>query len=171
MNEITPVFPIKTMAPPLSVSYGANPRDAAIDQLKSNGQLLNKLGKIGGKNRRKRGGVAAGLLEVPIVKPLYRDPSAGGQDAVGTTTALAANTNQNNANAVYDSQVAKPIPIPAGQLKSTQNGGTHIMNSNTTWGCFSGGKKSKKKGRKTKGRKSRKMKKLNKRKTKKRKGN
>ena len=153
-----------TLPPPMSISLGP-PREAALQTMMTDANLLTQLGKIGGRKNRKykRSNKIIGGgndIIVPVLSPIYRDNAAGGQDIVSTTIQVASNSNQSNANAVYDKYASSVIPVPSSQF---QKGGTYIVQQGQPWpSCYSGGKKTYKKRR---GKKVKKTKKSRKRKT------
>ena len=172
---MTTTYLQSTLPPPMSVSLGP-PRDAALQSMELDANLLNQLGKVGGKkkgDKKKKGKIYGGaneLVVVPTITPIYKDNAAGGQDAVSTTIKIAANANQSVANGVYDKYASYVIPVPPSQF---QKGGTHIVGEAQPWpSCYSGGKKTYKKkkgGKKGNTKKSKKSKKSRKNKNRKRK--
>jgi hypothetical protein len=153
--------------PPLSTGFPGNagsPRDAAMAINKQNSDLLmaaNKIGKGGRKNRYWGGD---GKVVVPLMKPLFQDPSAGTDQSVKSVTLSGVGQiNQQSLNNKMIGSVVTPAqPIPASQLqkggcgcdwkggkrsrrsrRTRRMGGTRIMGPNQTWGCYSGGKKRK----------------------------
>jgi hypothetical protein len=167
----------KMAQPPLSTGFPGNagsPRDAAMAINKQNTDLLMAANKIG-KGGRKRGG--ASTVVVPLMKPLFQDPSAGTDQSVKSVTLSGVGQiNQQSLNNKMIGSVVTPAqPIPASQLpvktggscgcdwkggkrsnskkrRTRRMGGTRIMGPNQTWGCYSGGK-----GRKRKMSKRRKL--------------
>ena len=159
----------KMAQPPLSTGFPGNagsPRDAAMAINKQNTDLLmaaNKIGKGGRKNRYWGGD---GKVVVPLMKPLFQDPSAGTDQSVKSVTLSGVGQiNQQSLNNKMIGSVVTPAqPIPASQLQKGGScgcdwkggkrrtskrrtririGGTRIMGPNQTWGCYSGGKKRK----------------------------
>jgi len=115
-----------TITPPQVTGYtsGANsPRDAAMMNQQNDASKLNSLINVtSGGRRMKKGGASAvsptsNQYTVSVVEPLYKDPMAGSQSAENQQVTNAATFNQGGANAMYDSAVATPTPIPASQLK------------------------------------------------------
>lgn len=166
----------KMAQPPLSTGFPGNagsPRDAAMAINKQNTDLLMAANKIG-KGGRKRGG--ASTVVVPLMKPLFQDPSAGTDQSVKSVTLSGVGQiNQQSLNNKMIGSVVSPAqPIPASQLqgggcgcdwkggkrsnskRTRRMGGTRIMGPNQTWGCYSGGY-SRGKGRKRKMSKRRKL--------------
>ena len=119
---------------------------------------LNKAGSRGGKNRYRGGATDRIPISVPV--PMYANAN-GGQGVTNQTIQNAQNAGQLGVNNQFYSKVSPPTPIPPGQLKPMNGGysygskrkrignkrekkaGTRIMGPNTTWGCYSGGKKRK----------------------------
>jgi hypothetical protein len=148
----------KMAQPPLSTGFPGNagsPRDAAMAINKQNSDLLmaaNKIGKGGRKNRYWGGD---GKVVVPLMKPLFQDPSAGTDQSVKSVTLSGVGQiNQQSLNNKMIGSVVTPAqPIPASQLQKggcgcdwkggkrsrRRIGGTRIMGPNQTWGCYSGG--------------------------------
>lgn len=113
-----------------------NPRDSAILQGDINTQKLVALNAIGGKKNFRRGG-AANSIVIPQFSMLYPPQGGMGQDPNSIIRQNAAISTQGAANSVYDKY-------------ATQKGGVY-MNMNTNkyeWGCYSGGKKTKRKTKK-----------------------
>lgn len=114
-----------------------NPRDSAILQGNINTQKLAALNAIGGKKRFRRGGAANNNIVVPQFNMLYPPQEGINQDPNSIIRQNAVISTQGAANSVYDKY-------------ATQKGGVY-MNMNTNkyeWGCYSGGKKSKRKTKK-----------------------
>ena len=126
-----------------------NPRDSAILQGNINTQKLVALNAIGGKKHFRRGGATSNNIVIPQFSMQYTPQGGMGQDPNSIIRQNAAISTQGAANSVYDKY-------------ATQKGGEY-MNMNTNkyeWGCYSGGKKAK---RKTKRRSSNKKKRTSKR--------
>lgn len=170
----------KMAQPPLSTGFPANagsPRDAAMAINKQNTDLLvaaNKIGKGGRKNRYWGGD---GKVVVPLMKPLFQDPSAGTDQSVKSVTLSGVGQiNQQSLNNKMIGSVVTPAqPIPASQLpvktggscgcdwkggkrsnskrRTRRMGGTRIMGPNQTWGCYSGGYRKGRNGKMSKRRK------------------
>ena len=114
-----------------------NPRDSAILQGNINTQKLVALNAIGGKKHFRRGGAANNNIVIPQFSMQYTPQGGFGQDPNSIIRQNAAISTQGAANSVYDKY-------------ATQKGGVY-MNMNTNkyeWGCYSGGKKSKRKTKK-----------------------
>lgn len=137
-----PLKPSTDAFPAMQVQaiQGSSQQNAALNSFKS-GQAdtanMNKLS--GGKHRKRR--YRGGQVLVPQTPKTYSDqsvPAINGKG--GILSNLVTTSNQNNANAVYDSQAA------------VTNGGSRKRKSRrlVEWGCYSGGKKSKAKSRKSK---------------------
>lgn len=152
----------KMAQPPLSTGFPGNagsPRDAAMAINKQNADLLmaaNKIGKGGRKNRYWGGD---GKVVVPLMKPLFQDPSAGTDQSVKSVTLSGVGQiNQQSLNNKMIGSVVTPAQaIPASQIpvktggcgcdwkggkrnrRTRRMGGTRIMGPNQTWGCYSGG--------------------------------
>jgi hypothetical protein len=171
----------KTAPPPISTGFPGNagsPREASMVALQQNNKLISALNSTskGGRKYRYMGG--DGKISVPIMKPLFSDPSAGTSQSVQNVTLSGVGQyNQLSMNNQLTGSVVSPAqPIPTGQLpvktggscgcdlrggrtrrRSKRIGGTRIMGPNQTWGCYSGGKRKRRK-RKVKTEKKRKSK-------------
>jgi len=151
----------KMAQPPLTTGFPGNAgsaRDAAMTINRQNVDLLmaaNKIGKGGRKHRYKGGD---GKVVVPLMKPLFQDPSAGTDQSVKSVTLSGVQqiNQQMMNNKMIGSVVTPAQPIPSAQLKGgcgcdwsggksrkKRKGGTRIMGPNQTWGCYSGGKRHK----------------------------
>jgi hypothetical protein len=117
------------------------PRDSAIAEGNATNQKLLSLQSIGGRGRgrrrntRKYGG-AANAIQVPQFAMQYNPQGGPGQTPNNIIQQNASIGTQSAANSVYDKY-------------ATQMGGHYDVNMNTNtnqyqWGCYSGGKKYKK---------------------------
>jgi hypothetical protein len=116
-----------------------NPRDSAIAEGNAANLKLQALQSVGGRGRsrrfRKKRGGAASNISVPQFNVQYTPQGGPGQDPNSIITQNAVIGTQGAANAIFDKY-------------ATQMGGQY-MNTNTNqyqWGCYSGGKKNKKRG-------------------------
>jgi hypothetical protein len=122
-----------------------NPRDSAMQQMAAaNSKQANLSAAVGG-SRRKRGG---GDVVVPQVSVLYTPTGGPGTDPNAQIAGNLKTSTQGTANATYDKQALSINPPTTGGSRKRgkdKNGG----NPDWLWGCYSGGKKSKR-NRKTK---------------------
>jgi hypothetical protein len=120
-----------------------NPRDSAIAEANAANFKLQALQSVGGRGRtrgrrlRKKYGGAANNITIPQYSMQYTDQSGPGQDPNSIIKQNAVIGTQGAANAVFDKF-------------ATQMGGNYGINMNTDtnqykWGCYSGGKKYRKK--------------------------
>ena len=119
-----------------------SPQQAAFDSQKAAAAKLQSLqNAVGGKRykkkRTKRGG-DGGKIVVPQLQPMYPNVGGPGQTVGDTITSITSTQATSSANAQFDKL-------------ALQTGGNVYMNTNTNkyqWGCYSGGKKYKTKGKK-----------------------
>lgn len=140
-----------------------NPKDSAIA---ANNQAITKQADLikatsGGKRRNNKSkqtkknkyggattdGATTNGVAVPQYQMQYSSPGAGGQDPNSIIKQNASISTQGSANAEYDNLAKK-----GGSIKRKRKRGG---NSNWSWGCYSGGKKSKNKHYKRKTHKKR----------------
>ena len=113
-----------------------NPRDSAIAEGNAAEQKLQALQSIGGgkKNNKKWGGAGAGSGNIVVPQFNMQYTAQGGRDQVPNSI-IQANAlvgTQSAANSVYDKY-------------ALQKGGKYGVDTNQyAWGCYSGGKKHKK---------------------------
>jgi hypothetical protein len=129
-----------------------NPRDSAIQRMAAgNAKQANLSASVGG-SRRKKGG---GDVVVPQVQTLYTPTGGPGTDPNSQIAGNLKTSIQGTANAVFDKQALSTTPTATGGSRKRgkgKNGG----NPNWLWGCYSGGKKSRRIRKTKKSRKSRK---------------
>jgi hypothetical protein len=127
-----------------------NPRDSAIEQMNAVNTKQTSLGNAVGGYRRKRGG---GTIAVPTVQVPYTPTGGPGTDPNSQIAGNMKTSTQGTANAVYDKQatnVNPPTKTPPAKGGSRKRGkGKNGGNPDWLWGCYSGGKKSRRKTRKT----------------------
>jgi hypothetical protein len=124
-----------------------NPRDSAMQTMAAgNAKQANLSAAVGG-SRRRRGG---GTVVVPQVQTLYTPTGGPGTDPNSQIAGNMKTSTQGTANAVGD----KDAKMTGGSRKrgKGKNGG----NPNWLWGCYSGGKKSRRNKKSKKSKKSRK---------------
>jgi hypothetical protein len=123
-----------------------NPRDSAMQQMAATNSKQANLSAAVGGSRRKRGG---GDVVVPQVQTLYTPTGGPGTDPNAQIAGNMKTSTQGTANAAYD----KDATSKGGSRKKGKgkNGG----NPNWLWGCYSGGKKSRRNKKSKKSRKSR----------------
>ena len=157
---------------PAMPAGATSPMSAGVklqQQQNANQMALIGQGKSGGSKRRrsmKRGGAA--VLQVPPVPAGTVNPEATGGNYQALTT-LASNQQS---QAVFDTATtpAQTASLAAQQQADYKSGGSRRGKrggSWPVWGCLSGGKKSKRRGRRGRGRKSCKCKKRKNKRTKK----
>ena len=112
-----------------------NPRDSAIQQMAAGNAKQASLSAAVGGFKRKKGGSA---LVVPQVPTMYTPTGGVGSDPNSQIVGNMKTSTQGTANAVYDKQALNVKP-PTGGGSYRKKGG----NPNWHWGCYSGGKKSK----------------------------
>jgi hypothetical protein len=134
--------------PTQQAMLAGNPRDSAIAQQNAANQKLQGLTNLaGGKGKRirfrKRGGAVSqlGTITVPQFSMQYTPQGGHGQTPNSVIQQNARVGTQGAENAKYDQY-------------ASQTGGYYNLNMNTNtnqyeWGCYSGGKKYRKKGGKT----------------------
>lgn len=129
-----------------------NPRDSAIQQMSASNNKLAGLGStVGGYRRRGRGGAP---IPVPQVQTMYTPQGGPGTDPNSQIASNMSTSTQGNANAVYDKQA-----LTTGGSKKSRKGG----NPNWHWGCYSGGKKTRRNKRTKRVNKSKKSSRRNRR--------
>jgi hypothetical protein len=135
------------LLPTQKAMLAGNPRDSAIAEANASNLKLLSLQSVGGRGRRrasrrgsrrlrKRYG-GASTINVPQFSMPYKEQGGPGQTPNSIIQQNASVGTQSAANSVYDKY-------------ATQMGGYYDikMNTNTNqyqWGCYSGGKKYKKK--------------------------
>ena len=148
-----PTQPSTNAFPPMQVQAinGSSQQNAALNSFKSGQTDTANMAKLsGGKHRKRRyrgGQTAPAPVVVPQTPKTYSDQSVPAiNGSGGILSNLVATSNQNNANAVYDSQA------------SVVKGGSRKRKARRflEWPCYSGGKKSTFKKSRAKTRKSRK---------------
>lgn len=130
------------MYPEIKAGLGGTPMQSAMLELNNNAKLqatANSL--IGGriKRRHRRGGGA-------ITVPQFPNSNSSSANINNTIAQLARTSTQMDAYSIYDN------------LSRQMGGGTRRKrggNINWVWGCMSGGRKRKSRGKKSKSRKSR----------------
>jgi len=149
-----PTQPSTNAFPPMQVQAinGSSQQNAALNSFKSGQTDTANMAKLsGGKHRKRRyrgGQTSPAPVVVPQTPKTYSDQSVPAiNGSGGILSNLVSTSNQNNANAVYDSQAAV----------TGVKGGSRKRKSRRflEWPCYSGGK-TKRKSRKLKSRKSRK---------------
>jgi len=120
-----------------------NPRDSAMAEQHSVQTKLTNLQKVigGGKRKQKthkthKTSKGGSMIKVPQIQMSYTVQNGPGQDPNSQVIQNSQISTQGAANAVYDKY-------------ATQKGGK-LVNNNMTWGCYSGGKKTKTKRNKMK---------------------
>jgi len=148
------------LLPTQKAMLAGNPRDSAIAEANASNLKLLSLQSVGGRGRRRGsrrrgsrrlrkryGGASTSTINVPQFPMQYKEQGGPGQTPNSIIQQNASVGTQNAANSVYDKY-------------ATQMGGYYDikMNTNTNqyqWGCYSGGKKYKKKRTKRHSRHSR----------------
>lgn len=152
MSTTDPTQPSTSAFPPMQVQAinGSSQQNAALNSFKSGQTDTANMAKLSGgkyRKRRYRGGqTAPAPVVVPQTPKTYSDQSVPAiNGSGGILSNLVSTSNQNNANAVYDSQAA------------VTKGGSRKRKSKRflEWPCYSGGK-TKRKSKSRKSRKSRK---------------
>lgn len=159
-----------SIPPPQSNAYIAgagSPRDAAMAAGMQNATLLNKLNQAakGGRKGRYRGGATdltqTNRITIPVPTTMYANAN-GGQGVTNQTIQNAQNAGQLSENNNFYKGVTlakqtggcgcdwKGGKRKRSGYKREKKAGTRIMGPNTTWGCYSGGKRRKTKRRLTK---------------------
>lgn len=107
-----------------------NPRDSAMLQMAAvNTKQANLNAAVGG-SKKKRGGT----IVIPQYQMQYAPQGGPGTDPNSQISGNLRTSTQGTANAVYDKQALKTT----GGSRKRRKGG----NPNWSWGCYSGGKKS-----------------------------
>jgi hypothetical protein len=123
------------MFPTQKGMLAGNPRDSALQQMKNNNASQASIGAaVGGKKRVKKGG--DGQVVVPQFQMQYTPQGGPGTDPNAQVAALSKHSTQGTANAAFDKHA-----LSGGSKKNKNKKGG---NSNWSWGCHSGGKKSRK---------------------------
>lgn len=132
------------------VPGAGNPRDSAIQQMSAvNNKQASLNAAVGGYKRRKgRGGAP---IPVPQMQTMYTPQGGPGTDPNSQIATNMATSTQGNANAVYDKQAL----VTGGSRKGRRGG-----NPDWHWGCYSGGKKTRRNKRTKRAKKSRKSRKI-----------
>ena len=126
------------------VPGAGNPRDSAMQQMAAtNVKQANLTAAVGGYKRRRGGAIA-----VPQYQMQYTPQGGPGSDPNSQIASNMATSTQGNANAVYDSEA---LTTGGGSRKKKKGG-----KSDWNWGCYSGGKKSRKNKRSKRVKKSKK---------------
>ena len=110
-----------------------NPRDSAIATMAAVNTKQASLNAAVGGSKRKRGGADA--IVVPQVPMLYTPGGGPGTDPNAQIAGNMKISTQGVANATYDSAA-----LSGGSRRKGRKGG----NPNWVWGCYSGGRKSRK---------------------------
>jgi len=126
-----------------------NPRDSAMQQMAATNAKQANLNAAVGGSRRKRGG---GSVVVPQVPTLYTPTGGPGSDPNSQITGNMKTSTQGTANAAFD----KDATSKGGSRRKGKGKGKNGGNPNWLWGCYSGGKKSRRSRKTKKSRKSRK---------------
>uniref|UniRef100_A0A6C0BAU0 Uncharacterized protein n=1 Tax=viral metagenome TaxID=1070528 RepID=A0A6C0BAU0_9ZZZZ len=159
----------KTLIPaPQSNGFTAgagSPQQSAMAAGIEKSNLLNKLNQVGkGKKKMRYRGGATDIMQanrIPIAVPTTMYANAnGGQGVTNQTIQNAQNAGQLSTNNKFYSNVTLAKQTGGcgcdwkggkrSGYKREKKAGTHIMGPNTTWGCYSGGKRRKTKRRQTK---------------------
>ena len=107
-----------------------NPRDSAMLQMAAvNTKQANLNAAVGG-SKKKRGGT----IVIPQYQMQYAPQGGPGTDPNSQISGNLRTSTQGTANAVYDKQALKTT----GGSRKRRKGG----NPNWEWGCYSGGRKS-----------------------------
>ena len=107
-----------------------NPRDSAMLQMAAvNTKQANLNAAVGG-SKKKRGGT----IVIPQYQMQYAPQGGPGTDPNSQISGNLRTSTQGTANAVYDKQALKTT----GGSRKRRKGG----NPNWSWGCYSGGRKS-----------------------------
>lgn len=107
-----------------------NPRDSAMLQMAAvNTKQANLNAAVGG-SKKKRGGT----IVIPQYQMQYAPQGGPGTDPNSQISGNLRTSTQGTANAVYDKQALKT----GGGSRKRRKGG----NPNWSWGCYSGGRKS-----------------------------
>jgi hypothetical protein len=126
--------------PTVQAMPAGTPRDSAIATQNSSDASQNDLiravgGKRNRRNKRKYGG-ANGNITVPQFQMNYTPTGGPGQNPNSVIIDNAAISSQSASNAEYDKYATQM----GGKKTKRKWGG---MNPNWNWGCYSGGKKTK----------------------------
>jgi hypothetical protein len=131
----------KILQPTVQGTTGS-PQQAAFDSQKAAAAKLQSLqNAVGGKRnvkKRTKRRFAGGKIVVPQLQPMYTEVGGPGQTVGDTITSITSTQANSTANAQFDKL-------------ALQSGGNLYMNPNTNkyqWGCYSGGKKYKTRGKK-----------------------
>jgi len=118
---------------PTITSYppGANsPATAAKLMNDANNQKLQNINQMAAGSRRKRGG---GVVNVPVLKPIYTSQNGPGTDPVSQQAQGQSINMQSASNSAYDNQAT----VTGGYRRKRYKGG----NPDWAWGCYSGGRR------------------------------
>lgn len=112
-----------------------NPRDSAIaTQNQLNAKQTTLGNAVGGYKRKRRRGGASSIIIPQFTMP-YKPTGGPGQDPNSIIQQNSQTSTQAAANAVYDSYASQK----GGKTKKRRGG-----SSKYAWGCYSGGKRTKK---------------------------
>ena len=155
MSNNTTTQTVPGMVYPTQKGYApgaGNPRDSAMQTMAAgNAKQANLSAAVGG-SRRKKGG---GSVVVPQVPTLYTPTGGPGTDPNSQIAGNMKTSTQGTANAAFDKQALSKNPTTTGGSRKRgkgKNGG----NPDWLWGCYSGGKKSRRSRKTKRSRKSRK---------------
>ena len=156
MSNNTTTQTVPGMVYPTQKGYApgaGNPRDSAMQTMAAgNAKQANLSAAVGGSRRKKRGG---GTVVVPQVPTLYTPTGGPGTDPNSQIAGNMKTSTQGTANAAFDKQALSKNPTTTGGSRKRgkgKNGG----NPDWFWGCYSGGKKSRRSRKTKRSRKSRK---------------
>ena len=122
------------MQPTQKAMLSGNPRDSAIASQNASNQKLNNLNQISkGGRRRSRGGAIA----VPQYQMNYTPQNGPGQDPNSVIKQNSQISTQGTENAKYDSLATQS---GGKSWSKSKKGGKY--NPDWSWGCYSGGRKS-----------------------------
>jgi len=140
------------MYPTQQAMVGSNPRDSARVSLQNQNQSQAQANKLmsGGKYRKKRGGDGNGngngTITVPQYQMLYTPTGGPGTNPNDQIQGNAQTSTQMSANSVYDNNATK---MGGTRRRRSKKGG----NPDWLWGCYSGGRKMRRKSHKKRTRK------------------
>lgn len=143
MSNQTPSVPGLKLPTQIGMLSG-NPRDSAIaSQNQVNAKQTTLGNAVGGyKRKRRRGG--SNSIVIPQFTMPYKPTGGPGQDPNSIIQQNSQTSTQASANAVYDSYATQK----GGKTKKRRGGSSKYV-----WGCYSGGKRSKRRTRKSKSKK------------------
>jgi len=135
------------LKPTVSAMNGPNPQaSAAAEGAATNQKLALMNNKLAGGKKKWRGG--KGTIDVPQFQMSYTPQNGPNQDPNTQIKDLSAISTQAAANSVYDSQATK---MGGASYRRKKRGG----NPNWNWGCYSGGRRTRRKTKRNKKNKSR----------------